>query len=320
MKSLRKKIYVTRKIDDRAIGYLREKFDVEVNGEERVLAKAELIDKLSDCDGLLCLLSDEIDSEIMAACDKLKIIANYAVGYNNIDVLAAKNKNIVVTNTPDVLTDATAELAWALLLGAARRVAEGDKFVRAGRFKMWSPTLLLGQDIKHKTLGVIGAGRIGKAFAKKSTGFEMKVLYNNRNRDLNFEKESNARFVTLQELLKESDFVSIHVPLNKETHHLIGKEQFEIMKDSAILINTSRGPVVDEKALVEALKNGEIWSAGLDVYEEEPEIQEELKVLSNVVILPHLGSGTYETRYAMAMMAAINIEAVLEGREAINKV
>lgn len=316
----KKKIYITRKIDDRAIDFLKDQFEVEVNDEERIPSKAEIIKKSEDCDALLCLLSDAIDKEIMYSCKKLKIIANYAVGFNNIDIKAAKERGIVVTNTPDVLTNATAELAWALLFTAARRVNESEAYLRKGKFEMWSPTLFLGQDITGKTLGIIGAGRIGKAFAKMSTGFNMKVIYHNRKRDLDFEKETNAQYMSLEELLKSSDFVSVHVPLTEETHHLIGEREFSIMKKSAVLINTARGPVVDEKALATALKEGEIFSAGLDVYEREPLIEKELLNLDNVVLLPHIGSGTIDTRQKMAMMAAENIEAVLNGREALNRV
>jgi glyoxylate reductase len=316
----RKKVYITRKIDDKAIEYLCERFEVDINLEERIPEKEELINKTRDCDALLCLLSDEIDAALMDECKKLKIIANYAVGYNNIDISAARERNIVVTNTPDVLTDATAELTLALLFSAARRIVEGDRFTRGNKFKLWSPTLMLGQDICKKTLGVIGAGRIGKAFVKKTLGLEMKVLYNNRSRDLAFETETKAEYVSLDELLKESDFISIHVPLTSETKHMLGKREFEMMKKSAILINTSRGPVVDEVALMEALSSGEIWSAGLDVYEREPLIEEGLLALNNVVLLPHIGSATFDTRANMAMMAALNIEAVLNGAKGINEV
>lgn len=315
-----KKIFITRRIDNAAVEFLRRNFEVDINLEERQLSKNELIERAKECSGLLCLLSDEIDNEVMDKCNKLEIIANLAVGYNNIDVLGAKQRNIIVTNTPDVLTDATAELAWALLFAAARRVNEAEKYLREGNFKMWSPTLFLGQDIKGKTLGVIGAGRIGKAFVKKSRGFDMKVLYHNRKRDLNFEEETGAVYVELDELLKEADFVSIHVPLNSDTYHLIGKRELSLMKDSAVLINTSRGPVINEKELALALKEGKIWSAGLDVFEREPEIEEELLKMSNVVLLPHIGSGTIDTRRNMAMLAVKNIDEVLNGRKAVTEV
>jgi glyoxylate reductase len=315
-----KKVYVTRKINEKAVEYLRKQFEVEVNMEERQLSKKELIEKARDCDALLSLLSDNIDAEVVEECNKLKIIANYAVGYNNIDLKAAKEKNIVVTNTPDVLTAATADLAFALIFSVARRIVEGDKYVRAGSFKMWSPTLLLGQDISGKTIGIIGAGRIGQAIAKRSSGFDMKILYHNRNRDCKFEEETGAAFVNLEQLLTEADYVSVNVPLSNDTFHMLGEREFGLMKSSSILINTSRGPVVDEVALVKALKAGDIWGAGLDVYEREPEIEKELLCMDNVVLLPHIGSATIDTRYNMAMLAVQNIEAVLNGNDAINKV
>lgn len=316
----RKKIYITMKIDDKAIEFLKEQFDLDINMEDKIPSKDEIINKTRDCDALLCMLSDVIDSEVIGACKKLKVIANYAVGFNNIDINAAKERNIIVTNTPDVLTDATAELAWALLFAAARRISEGDEFVRAGKFKLWSPGLLLGQGITGKTLGIIGAGRIGKAFAKKGLGFDLKILYYKPQRDLSFETETGAEFVSMEKLLLESDFISIHVPLTENTKHMIGKKEFELMKSSAILVNTSRGPVIDEMELIKALQKRKIWSAGLDVYEREPFVEDALKTLDNVVLLPHIGSGTFEARADMAMIAAYNIEAVLNGREAINAV
>ncbi|HAA64756.1 MAG TPA: D-glycerate dehydrogenase, partial [Thermoanaerobacter sp.] len=240
--------------------------------------------------------------------------ANYAVGFDNIDLKEATKRRIYVTNTPDVLTNATAELAWALLFTAARRVVEADKFTREGKFTGWAPNLFLGKAVTGKTLGVIGAGRIGQAFAKMSKGFEMKILYTANTPKEEFEKETGAKYVDLETLLKESDFVSIHVPLTPHTRHLIGEKELKLMKKTAILINTARGPVVDEKALVNALKNKDIYAAGLDVYEKEPEITEELKTLDNVVILPHIGSATDEARRDMAVLVAQNIIDVIEGR------
>jgi len=242
------------------------------------------------------------------------------VGYNNIDVTEATKRGIIVTNTPGVLTDATADLAWGLLLAAARRIVESDKFTRAGKYESWSPTLLLGRSVAGKTLGIIGAGRIGRAVAKRSIGFDMKVLYHNRKRDPDLERELKARWVDKETLLKESDFISLHVPLTDETRHMIGRREFEVMKDTAVLVNTSRGPVVDEKALVEALRKKLIWAAGLDVYEREPEIEEGLKELDNVVLASHIGSATIEARTSMAMMAAQNIVSVLKGGKPITPV
>ena len=309
----KKHVFVTRMIPEPAIELLKKTCEVEVNGEDRVLKKDELLDKVKGKDAVLCLLTDTIDDEVLKAADRCKIFANYAVGYNNIDVESATRRKIIITNTPGVLTDATGDLAWALLFAVARRVVEADAFTRQGKFKGWAPQLFLGQDITGKTLGVIGAGRIGSNFAKKSKGFSMRILYYDVKRDLEFEQEAKAVFVDLDTLLKEADFVSIHVPLVPETRHLIGARELSLMKKNAILINTSRGPVVDEKALVNALKEGKIWGAGLDVYENEPDIETELLNLANVVLLPHIASATYETRTKMALMAAENILAVFRG-------
>lgn len=316
----KKKVYVTRMISLQAIELLEEYFDVEVNKEDRVLKKEELIGAVEDVDAVLCLINDVIDRDVINNAKRLKIIANYGVGYNNIDIQEATRRGIIVTNTPGVLTHATADLAWGLLFAVARRIVESDKFTRAGKYKGWSPSLLLGMEVTGKTLGVIGAGRIGKAFARKSRGFDMRVLYYSRNRDIKFEKELDAEWVDKDTLLKESDFVSLHVPLTEETFHLIGEKELRLMKPTAVLINTSRGPVVDEKALVKALKKGWIWGAGLDVYENEPELEEELKYLDNVVLTSHIGSATEEARYKMAMMAARNVVSVLEGQGPINPV
>ncbi|WP_432664337.1 D-glycerate dehydrogenase [Wukongibacter baidiensis] len=306
-----KKVLITRMIPEEGINKLREYFEVEVNELDRAYTYEELKEKVKGKDGVLCLLSDQIDGEIMDVEDRVKIFANYAVGYNNMDVEAAKARDIYLSNTPGVLTDATADIAWALLFATARRVVEGDRYIRDGKFLGWSPKLLLGRDVSGKTIGIIGAGRIGRAVALRAMAFNMKILYYNRSRKENFEKETGAEYVTFKELLEKSDYVSIHTPLTKETTHMISDKEFDMMKDTAILINTSRGPVVDEKALVRALKDKKIWGAGLDVYEKEPEVEEGLKDLSNVVLCPHLGSATDETRIKMAVMAADNIIAVL---------
>ncbi|MCT4565817.1 MAG: D-glycerate dehydrogenase [Maledivibacter sp.] len=311
---IRKKVLVTRSIPEEGINKLREYFDVEVNKLDRTLTYDELKEKVKDKDGVLCQLSDKIDRELMESGTKVKVFANYAVGYNNMDIDAGESMNIYLTNTPDVLTDATADLAWALLFAVARRVVEGDKYVRQGKFEAWAPKLLLGKDITGKTLGIIGAGRIGKSFAKKAKAFDMDILYYNRSRKKGFEEETEAKFVSLEDLLKKSDYVSLHTPLTKDTIHMIGDREFDMMKGDAILINTSRGAVVDEKALVRALKENKIWGAGLDVYENEPKIEEELKKLDNVVLCPHIGSATDETRINMAIMAADNIIAALGGK------
>lgn len=306
-------VYITYRLPERPLELLRKTCDVRVNELDRPLTKDELCSNFKDADGVICMLSDRIDKEVINSLNKTKVFANYAVGYNNIDFKYAASKGIAVTNTPGVLTNATADLAWALLFSVARRIVDSDRYTREGKFKGWGPTLFLGQDITGKTLGVIGAGRIGANFARKALGFDMKILYYNRKPDKEFEKDTGAVYVDKETLLRESDFVSLHVPLTNETKYMIGRDEFKIMKRTSILINTARGPVVDEKALVEALKEGLIWGAGLDVYEGEPYIEPGLFELENVVLAPHIGSGTTETREKMAAMAAENVLAVLNG-------
>ena len=306
-------VYVTRLIPRPAIELLEKSCNVEVNAEDRVLAKPELVRKVKGKEGVLCLLTDTIDEEVVQAADKARVFANFAVGCDNIDVRAATRRGILVTNTPGVLTDTTADLAWALVFAAARRIPEADRFTREGKFSGWSPTLFLGQDITGKTLGVVGAGRIGTAFAEKSRGFRMKVLYHDIERNTDFEKRTGGAYVSLETLLKQADIISIHVPLTESTEHLIGKDELKKMKKTAILVNTSRGPVVNEKELAEALANNEITGAGLDVYEEEPGIDPALLTLDNVVLAPHIGSASVETRTKMGVMAAENLLAALRG-------
>jgi len=306
-------IFVTRKIPKPGLDLLRKGYDIDVNPDNRVLTKKEIINGLQGKDGLLCLLTDPIDKDVINSEPKLKMIASYAVGYDNIDVKAASEKGILVSNTPGVLTDATAEMAWALLFSVTRRIVEGDTFTRTGKFKGWDPMLMHGQNVSNKTLGIIGAGRIGTAFALKSKGFNMHVLYVQRNVNEILEREFKAKKVDLYELLKSSDFISLHVPLNKETYHLIGEKELKMMKKTSILINTSRGPVIDEQALVKALKNRWIFGAGLDVYECEPKISEELIKLNNVVLQPHSASATIEARTNMAILSAENMIAGLKG-------
>jgi len=307
------KIFVTRKIPEEGLNILKKEHEVDVNPYNRVLTKREIIKGLKGKDGLLCLLTDNIDEEVIRSEPRLKMIASYAVGYDNIDVKTATELGIPVSNTPGVLTDATAEMAWALLFSVSRRIVEGDRFSRAGRFKGWDPLLLLGQDIAGKVLGVVGAGRIGTAFALKSKGFNMKVLYVDNKRNEKLERELGAEKVDLDDLLKQSDFISLHVPLLSSTRHLISEKQLRMMKSNAILVNTSRGPVIDEKALIKALKEKWIFGAGLDVYENEPEIPEELKELDNVVLQPHSASATVASRTGMAIIAAKNMIVGLRG-------
>lgn len=307
------KIFVTRKIPEPGLKLLRKEFDVEVNPYNRVLSKDEIINGLKGKDGLLCLLTDTIDKDIIYSEPKLKMISNYAVGFDNIDVKAATEMRIPVSNTPGILTDTTAEMAWALVFSVARRIVEGDNFTRSGKFKGWTPDLMLGQDISNKTLGIIGAGRIGTAFALKSKGFNLKVLYVDSYKNETLENELGAKKVELSVLLKKSDFISLHVSLNNSTHHLINEQTLKKMKKNVILINTSRGPVIDEKALIKALRKGWIFGVGLDVYEHEPEVGEELKKFNNVVLQPHSASATFETRTKMALIAAENMIEGLKG-------
>lgn len=311
----RPKVFVTREIPRAGLRLLEEMCQVTVNREDRVLTREELIAGVKEADALLCLLTDTIDAEVMDAGPNLKVISNYAVGFNNIDVEAATARGIPVTNTPGVLTDTTADLAWALLMAVARRVVEGDAFTRAGRYKGWGPMLLLGTDVSGKTLGIVGMGRIGQAVARRAIGFDMSILYYDVQRVPEAETRYNARFAELDELLRQSDFVTLHVPLLPETRHLIGARELGLMKKTAFLINSARGPLVDEQALVEALRRGDIAGAGLDVYEEEPALAPGLKDLPNVVLLPHLGSATWETRSKMADIAARNLLAVLKGEK-----
>jgi len=312
------KIFVTRKIPEKGLDILRKHHEIEVNPHDRVLSKKEIIKGLKGKDGLLCLLTDQIDKEVIESKKKLKMISNYAVGYNNIDIKTATRHKIPVSNTPGVLTDTTAEMAWALLFSTTRRIAEGDKFTRDGKFKGWGPMLMLGQDITNKTLGVIGTGRIGTAFALKSKGFNMKVLYHDEKINEKLESELNAKKVSFKELLQKSDFISIHVPLLDSTYHLISEKELKMMKETAVLINTARGPIVDEKSLVKALKNKWIFSAGLDVYENEPKISEELKKLDNTILQPHSASASIDTRTKMAVMAAENMIKGLKGEKPLN--
>lgn len=309
------RIFISRKIPEAGMQKLREfTDDFLVFPYDRPISEKELIENIGNVEGLLCLLTDPVTRRVIDAGKRLKIIANYAVGYENIDVEYANKRGILVTNTPGVLTDATAELTWALLLACVRRIVEADRFTRKKRFNGWSPTLLLGTELNGKTLGIIGAGRIGTAFALKGKGFGLNVLYYDYHKNEVLENEIGAKMVEMEELLKKSDFISLHIPLTEKTYHLIGEREFALMKPSAYLINTSRGAVIDEKELIQALKAGRIKGAGLDVYEEEPEIPDELIGLPNVVLLPHIGSATYEARNKMAETAVENLIAGLTGK------
>ncbi len=313
-------VYVTRQIPEEGINLLK-KFcqTVEVNPYDRPLIYDELLKQVKGRDAILTMLSDRVDVALMNEAKSLKVIANYAVGYDNIDIKTATAKGVIVTNTPGILTDSTADMTWALLFSIARRIVEGDKLTRAGKFTGWAPMMLLGGDFIGKTLGIIGAGRIGTAMAMRSRGWCMKVLYTTHsNRNAVLEEMLGAKRVDLETLLKESDFISIHTPLSEKTKYLIGANELSLMKKTAYLINTARGAIIDEVQLVNALKNKQIAGAGLDVYEEEPKLKPGLAELDNVVLAPHLGSATIETRTKMAVMAAENIIAVLNGQKPKN--
>lgn len=318
-------IFVTQGIPKEGLALLTEAgHEVVIGIQEGVLPKEELIAKLSErpYNAVLSLLTDTIDAEVLAAAPQAKIFANYAVGFNNIDVDTAKEKGIIVSNTPGVLTDTVAEFAVSLILAVAKRISEGDRFTRAGKFKAWGPELLLGSDMKGKTLGILGAGRIGAGVATRlQKGFGMNVVYYDVQPVPALEADIPCQYLaSVEEVLKVADVVSVHVPLLPTTEHLINAERLALMKPTAYLINTSRGPVVDEVALTEALKNGVIAGAGLDVFEHEPDTAPGLSNLENVVLTPHIASGSVETRAKMATMAAENIIAVLKGETAPNAV
>ncbi len=313
MEAVTPNVLVTGKVPETGLKLLREHCAVEVYEGQDPLIKGELIQRLKSKQALLCLLSDSVDQEVITSNPQLLVISNYAVGTNNIDVATATRLRIPVANTPGILTEATADLAWSLLMSLARRVVEGDGLVRAGQFKGWQPMLLLGTEVFGKTLGIIGMGRIGQAMARRAAGFQMRVLYTSRRRaEPSMEEELNARWVDLKTLLSESDFVTLHVPLSQETFHLINEEKLGWMQAGAMLINTSRGPVVDEQALVKSLLHNQLAGAGLDVFEKEPEVHPELLKMKNVVLTPHLGSATVHTREKMSEKAALNILAVLK--------
>lgn len=306
-------VFITRKLSEDTIQPLMEVADVHIwNEEEKAVPREILLEEVKKADALLTMLSDKVDKELLDAAPKLKVIANLAVGYDNIDVEYANQKGIAICNTPDVLTDTTADLAFALLLSTARRVVEAAEFVKKGEWKSWSPLLLAGSDVHHKTIGIVGMGKIGEAVAKRATGFDMNILYHNRSRNVVSEERIGASYATFDKLIETSDFIVCLTPLTDETRGLFNKESFMKMKSSAVFINVSRGPVVDEDALYQALFNGEIAAAGLDVFEKEPvDADHPLLTLPNVVALPHIGSSSTETREKMMKLCCENIELVL---------
>lgn len=316
------KIFVAREIPERGLNMLYDAFgrdSVVVAPQDGVISREKLLEGARGVDALLPILTDPIDAEVMdTAGPQLKVIANYAVGYNNVDVQAATERGIIVTNTPGVLTETTADTAFGLILAAARRFGESERVARAGRWNGWGPLQFLGVDVYGRTLGIYGMGRIGQAVARRARGFDMRVIYvSNRRLDEHLEKELNATRVDMDTLLAESDIISLHVPLRPDTRHVFDAEAFRKMKKTAVLVNTARGPVVDEAALARALQEGEIFAAGLDVFEEEPKIHPELLKCENAVILPHIGSASHETRSRMSEIAATNIVNVLKGEKPI---
>lgn len=311
---MKHKILVSGHLTEDILSLLAKDCDVRANGKDRPMERADLLEAVAGMDGMLAMITDGIDAELMDRAPRLRVVSNMAVGYNNIDVAAATERGIVVTNTPGILTEATAELAFALVLASARRVVDLDRRTRAGEWTCWAPLLFLSREVSGKMLGIVGLGRIGRAVARRAKAFGMEVLYHNRVRlEAAEEQDLGVVYAEKDELLGKADFVSLHVPLSDETRHFIGRRELGIMKPTSYLVNTSRGPVVDEGALVEALREKRIEGAGLDVYENEPVLAPGLTSLDNVVLMPHVGSATVETRMKMAHMAAENLLAGLRG-------
>ncbi len=316
-----KSLFIANALPQEAVGLIPKDFTLDYNDADTPLSKAELVARLKGKDGLVCHIISTIDDEVLAAAPTLRVVANVAVGYNNIDVAAARRRGVTVTNTPDVLTETTADFAWTLLMATARRVVEADHYARSGRWKAWKWDLLWGADVHGKTLGIVGFGRIGRAVARRALGFNMRVLYHDAVRaDAAVERELSATATDLDTLLREADFVTLHTNLTPEARHLIGERTLRLMRKSAIVVNAARGPIVDEAALARALRESWIAGAGLDVFEEEPKIHPDLLLLSNVVLAPHIASASRDTRVAMATLAVRNCVAVLEGKPPLTPV
>ncbi len=308
-------VLVTRRLPQPAMDAIEARCHADVWEDEWAISRDELLRRLAGKRGAVTLLTERVDAEFLDAGPDLAIVANYAVGFDNIDVAECTRRGVMASNTPEVLTETTADTAWALLMAAARRVPEGDRFLRSRTPWIWGPEMMLGQDVHGRTLGVVGFGRIGQAVARRATGFGMRIVYYDLYRPpAEVERDLGAQYLEFDELLAEADFISIHVALTPETRHLFGAEQFSAMKPTSVIVNTSRGPVIDEAALAAALRDGEIFAAGLDVFEREPEVHPDLLETPNAVIIPHLGSATVDTRNAMGMLAAENLIAALEGR------
>ncbi len=316
-----KNLFISNALPSEALNLIPKEVAVDYNESLAALPQAEFLSRLKGTDGLICHITSTINDEVLAAAPGLKVVANVAVGYNNIDIAAARRRGVVVTNTPDVLTETTADFAWALLMAAARRVVEADHFARSGQWRRWQWDLLWGADVHGKTLGILGFGRIGRAVARRASGFDMRVLYYDAVRPAPaVERELSATYAEPEAILREADFVSLHTPLLPETRHLINERTLRLMKKTAILVNAARGPIVDEAALVRALEEGWIAGAGLDVFEEEPGIHPGLLPLANVVLAPHIASASPDTRIAMASLAVRNCLAVLDGKPPLTPV
>ncbi len=315
------KVFITRKLVGKAEQMLKANgIQVKTFPEDRAISRVELLKNVKDADGIISMFTEKIDKKVIDNMERCKIIANCAVGFNNIDVRYANEKNIAVTNTPEILTDATADLTVALVLACARRLREGERMMRKNEWTGWKPQQLLGLEMKNKTVGIVGAGRIGYAVAKRMKSFGTKIIYFNRKNNLKFEKEFSAQRFSLSALLKRADIVSVHLPLDKKTFHILNKDNLKLMKKNSVIVNSSRGEIIEEKSLIQLLKKKKIFAAGFDVYEGEPVINPELRKLDNVFLLPHIGSATVETRSAMAELCAKNIIKVLSGRKPVTPV